>query len=225
MPAPSRRGRGIFVVRERRMEQNAEVMHHIPGRMRVKVPRLKGKSRALAKIKESVSQMPGVTSVDTNITTGSVLVNYDPKAFKQFQTSLADHAETNQLFSFKPPELTEVDEMADKIEVEAEFLAEHSEVARAVVNACKQLNAEVKRSTRNMVDLKVLVPLALAAYTFTRQDPMMSTPLWVTLGIFSFHSFLALHGQQPQVVTHQVAFDREEQSPRLSIARQARKQS
>jgi hypothetical protein len=210
------------------MAHDAEVVHHIPGRMRVKLPRMKGKAAALDKIKHSISKMPGVTSVATNATTGSVLVNYDPGGFNEFHGSLADHAEQHDLFVFKPPELTEVDGIADKIEGEAEFLAEHSEVARAVVNACKQVNDEVRRSTKNMVDLRVLVPLALAAYTFTWQDPTMSTPLWVTLGIFSFNSFVALHSHQtPQAVTHQVTFDNGEPGipVRTSIARQARKQS
>jgi len=195
--------------------------------MRVKLPDMKGNHRALAKIKQSVSEMPGVTCVDTNAITGSVLVHYDPSAFEQFQDSLAGHAEENALFSFKPPELTEADEVADKIEAEAEFLAEHSELARSLLNVCKQLNDEVKKATHNMVDLRVLVPLGLAIYTFTRQDPMMSTPLWVTLGIFSVNSFVALHAlQQTGPVTHEVKFDnRENAPPRGTVARQARKQS
>jgi hypothetical protein len=210
------------------MAHDAQVIHHIPGRMRVRLPRLKGKAGALDSIKQSISGINGVTSVDTNATTGSVLVNYDPGQFNQFHQSLADHAEQQQLFTFKPPDLTEVDGIADKIEGEAEFLAEHSELARSVVNVCKQLNDEVKRSTHNMVDLKVLIPLGLALYTFTRRDPTMSTPLWVTLGIFSFNSFISLHAhQQPQPVTHEVVFDRAEQAsqPQETIARQARKQS
>jgi hypothetical protein len=188
---------------------------------------MKGNHRALAQIKQSISEMAGVTGVDTNATTGSVLVTYDAKAFEQFQDSLAGHAEKDALFSLKPPELTETDGIADKIEAEAEFLAEHSALARSLVNVCKQLNDEVKKSTRNMVDLKVLIPLGLAIYTFTRQDPAMSTPLWVTLGIFSFNSFVTLHSQQqPLPVTQQVSLDNREQvPPRDSIARQARKQS
>jgi hypothetical protein len=209
------------------MAHNAEVAHHIPGRMRVKLPRMKGRAAALDKIKQSVSKMPGVTSVDTNSTTGSVLVNYDASGFKAFQGTLADHAEQNDLFSFKPPELTEVDDIADKIEGEAEFLAEHSQLARSVLGVCKQLNEEVKRSTHNTVDLKVLVPLGLAVYAFTRQDVNMATPLWVTLGMFAFNAFVSLHShQQAQPVTHQVAFDTVERlmPPREIVARQARKQ-
>jgi hypothetical protein len=187
---------------------------------------MKGKAAALHKIKESISKMPGVTSVDTNSTTGSVLVNYDASGFKAFEGTLADHAEQNDLFSFKPPELTEVDDLADKIEGEAEFLAEHSELARSLLGVCKQLNDEVKRSTHNTVDLKVLLPLGLAAYTFTAQDASMATPLWVTLGMFAFNSFVSLHSHhQAQPATHEVAFDSVERVMPLqeTVARQAGK--
>ena len=210
------------------MAHDAQVIHHIPGRMRVKVPRLKGKAAALDRIKQSIAKLHGVTSVDTNSTTGSVLVNYDANGFDGFQGTLADHAEQHDLFAFKPPELTEVDEIADKIEGEAEFLAEHSELARSLLNVCKQLNDEVKRSTHNMVDLKVQVPLGLSIYTFTGQDPMMATPLWVTLGIFSFNAFVSLHSHPlPRPVTHEATFDQVERVMPLreTIARQARKQS
>lgn len=195
--------------------------------MRVKLPRMKGKTAALDRIKESISKMPGVTGVDTNSTTGSVLVNYDASGFKAFQGTLADHAEQNDLFSFKPPELTEVDDIADKIEGEAEFLAEHSQLARSLLNICKQLNDEVRRSTHNTVDLKVLVPLGLAVSAFAGQDASMATPLWVTLGMFAFNAFVSLHShQQTQPVTHQVAFDSVERlmPPRETAALQARKQ-
>jgi hypothetical protein len=57
----------------------------------------------------------------------------------------------------------------------------------------KGLNADVKRATNNAVDLKVLLPLGLAVYSLLKFEAEMATPLWVTLGIFSFNSFVALH--------------------------------
>jgi hypothetical protein len=207
------------------MPHTAQVIHHIPGRMRVKLSHAKGKPAVLDRIKKSVSQMPGVTSVDTNSTTGSLLVNYEPNGFEQFHNSLSDHAKREGLFTFELPELTEVDGIAEKIEVEAEFLAEHSQLARAVVDFCKQVNNDVKRATNNAVDLNVLVPLGLAAYTFTSQDAMMSTPLWVTLGIFSLNSFVVLHSQPPPAATHESGSDRSQQSPphEHRIAQQVKK--
>jgi hypothetical protein len=54
----------------------------------------------------------------------------------------------------------------------------------------------------------------------------MATPLWVTLGMFAFNSFVSLHSHhQAQPATHQVASDSVERvmPPRETAARQAGK--
>src|SRR5262245_21781553 len=109
------------------MSQYAQVVHHIPGRMRVKLPHTKGQHQLLQEIQQSISPLPGIKRVEINPTTGSVLVEYDPTHHDDFHGHLAAHAEQHELFALKPQELTEADEIAAKIEAEAEFLAGHSE--------------------------------------------------------------------------------------------------
>src|SRR6266446_9142692 len=109
---------------------SAYVTHHIPGRMRVKLPHAKGDRALLERIKESISPLPGVRSIEMNPTTGSVEVNYDPNDYEHYAGQLTAHGERENLFMLGPPELTEADDLAAKIEAEAEFLAEHSETAR-----------------------------------------------------------------------------------------------
>jgi hypothetical protein len=189
----------------------AQVIHHIPGRLRVKLPKAKGNYALLQQIKESISPRPGVKRVEVSATTGSVVVHYDPEMHEDYHTHLGDFAAHQSLFALQPPEITEADEIARKIEMEAEFLADHSDAARVVVNFVKQLNEQVKRATDNSVDLKVLLPLGLAIYTFIEAGTDAVTPLWVTLGIFSFNSFVNLHSHKGQVATeeHQVVFDQQ----------------
>jgi hypothetical protein len=79
------------------------------------------------------------------------------------------------------------------LEEEAEFLAEHSHVARAIVELFKSLDREVKRATDNAVDLKVLIPLGLAAYTLLELGVEAATPVWLTLGLFAMNHFIELH--------------------------------
>ena len=44
--------------------------------------------------------------------------------------------------------------------------------------------------------------------TFLKAGAEISTPLWVTLGIFSFNSFVALHSHNPvHVTTHETRID------------------
>lgn len=187
----------------------AQVTHHIPGRMRVKLPHAKGNRALLESVKKSISPLPGVRGVEVNPTTGSVLVHYDPKGPEDCASQLTAHAEREKLFMLAAPELTETDQIAAKIEAEAEFLAEHSETARTVVNLLKHLDEVIKRETNNTVDLKVLLPLGLAVYAFLEVGSEVATPLWVTLGIFSFNSFLRLHNPVTTVHRddHEVIFD------------------
>ena len=48
------------------------------------------------------------------------------------------------------------------------------------------------------------LPLGLAVYSFVEIGLEASTPLWVTLGIFSFNSFLTLHAPAPNVAAPKV---------------------
>ena len=179
------------------MARTARVVHHIKGRIRVRVPSAKGDHHALQRIKESISPMPGVRDVQVNSATGGILVHYDSGHYEDFHQHLTEHGETAGLFALQPPELSEVDEIAKTIEREAEFLARHSDAGRALVDFCKQLNSAVKRATRNAVDLNVLIPLGLAVYSVLELEAEMSTPMWLTLGIFSFNSFVMLHSSHP----------------------------
>jgi Heavy metal associated domain 2 len=181
------------------MPHQAHVVHHIRGRMRVKLAHAQGDLQLLQSIQRSLSPLSGVEQVTINPITGSVLVEYDPGHHTDFHGHLIAQAAGTGLFVLEPPKLCEVDEIADKIEVEAEFLAAHSDTARAVVNFVKQLNEGVKKATDNTVDLKVLLPLTLAAYSFLKAGTELATPLWMTLGIFSFNSFVALHQPHQKV--------------------------
>lgn len=179
------------------MQHHAHVAHHVRGRIRVRMPKNKRDHATLERVKRSISPMHGVKSVDVNSSTGSVVVNYDADQHADFPSTLARHAEANNLFTLAPPPVSEVDEMVETIEKEAEFLAEHSETARAIVEFCKGLNQEVKKATNNNLDLQVLLPLGLAAYAFLNLEADVATPLWVTLGLFSFNSFISLHHPVP----------------------------
>lgn len=179
------------------MPHAARVVHHIKGRIRVKLPAAKGDGNALRQIQESISPMPGVREVQVNPATGGILVIYDSDHYDDFHKHLTEHGEAVGLFALQSPELSEVDEITKTIHREAEFLASHSKAARTFVDLCKQLNSAVKRATGNAVDLNVLIPLGLAVYSVLELEAEMSTPMWVTLGIFSFNSFVMLHSEQP----------------------------
>lgn len=182
------------------MPHQAKVSHHVHGRIRVKVPAGKRNAAVLKDITESLNSVPGVRRIETNVLTGSIVVQYDHRAHAAFDESLAAHGVTTGIFRLEPPDVSDVDRLAADIEREAEFLAAHSDTARTIVDSVKKLNTGLKRATNNNLDLKVLLPLGLAAWAIIENDPEIATPLWLTLSIFSFNSFVALHAQ-PGAVT------------------------
>jgi hypothetical protein len=67
--------------------QRAQSVHHIPGRLRLKLSGAKGNRQLLDRIRESIEAMPDVTGVKVNPRTGSVLVLY---RFREPATFLRD---------------------------------------------------------------------------------------------------------------------------------------
>jgi hypothetical protein len=53
--------------------------HTVPGRLRVKLPGLKGSPRQAERAAATVRQLPGVVETAANPTTGSLLVLFDPR--------------------------------------------------------------------------------------------------------------------------------------------------
>ncbi|MGO9134206.1 MAG: HMA2 domain-containing protein [Methylovirgula sp.] len=173
-----------------RAKHHAKVAHHVPGRMRVKVPNAKGNDELLEEIRQTLVGVPGIHEIEINGATGSVTIHYCAETHPELHASIDQHQD---LFSVahRPP-ATKLDEMTNMIEREAEFLAEHSHTARVIVDLCSNLDRQVKKATGNTVDLKVLVPLGLAAVTFIEIGATAATPVWVTIGLFSLNHFIEL---------------------------------
>jgi len=52
-------------------------VHHLPGRLRVKIPKLRNHQGRARRVGDLLAAQDGVTGVTVNPLTGSVLVNYD----------------------------------------------------------------------------------------------------------------------------------------------------
>lgn len=185
------------------MAAHAKVVHHVPGRIRIRVPSAKRSPGLLNEIKQSISSATGVGQIEVHPTTSSIIVHYRREAGHpdRFQDALTQKGHSSGLFDLAPPDVSGAADMEKKVKEEADFLASRSELARHVVDATKSLNAEIKRVSDNTLDLNVLVPGALAVYSAFYLGAELSTPLWVTLGIFSFNSFVALHPPLPHPQT------------------------
>jgi copper chaperone CopZ len=58
-------------------------IHNVPGRLRVKTPVVKRNNKAADEIRKTLSTVNGIATVDINLTTGSILINYNPKMVHQ----------------------------------------------------------------------------------------------------------------------------------------------
>lgn len=57
--------------------QNVEIVHFIPGRVRLRATELRGQDAFAERIQARLAQVPGISRVDINTLTGSVLITYD----------------------------------------------------------------------------------------------------------------------------------------------------
>jgi hypothetical protein len=174
-----------------RARHKLHVAHHTPGRVRMKIPSAKGDAEAMAQIADSFARTPGVEKVNANPVTGSVTVHY----------SSARHEEVHASFrasygpDYEPPE-TEIDKLANNIQREAEFLAEHSHTAAVIVDFFARLDAGIKRHSDNYVDLKIVLAAIIVGGTMMEVGMAAATPVWLTLAVFSVNHMVQLHQHQ-----------------------------
>ncbi len=189
------------------MVDGATVVHHIPGRLRVKLPRSRRDPALIKELRDFVAGLGGVRRVEVNPLTGSILVHYQPESQEQIQTLLQTARGSSQHADLLP-DLADSEDLAHTIEQETEFLAAHSDLAQYIVNSIKALNRAVREATGNAVDLKVLLPAGLAIWAYLKSTTEAATPLWATLAIFSFNSFVTLHHTAPAAhPSHAIRFD------------------
>jgi hypothetical protein len=179
-----------------------QIAHQVPGRVRMKIPSAKGNTELLQEIGNAFGQIPGIEHISVNPVTGSVVLHYDTERHDEFHGGLQRHCGRNGQNGrnghngIRPPD-TEIDTLANKIEDQAEFLAEHSHSARAIVDFCKKLDRDIKSATQNNLDLKLILALGIIGVTVFEVGATAATPVWVTLSLFAMNHFIELH-QHPQ---------------------------
>jgi hypothetical protein len=181
-------------------KMNLKIEHQVPGRVRMKIPAGKGNPELLKQISDVFAVIPGIEGIVVNPATGSVVLNYDTDRHDEFHGALREHHDAHNAMHGGANGLmhgadTELDKLTNSIEAEAEFLAQHSHSARAVVDFVKMLDHEVKRATNNSIDLKIVFAVGIIGLTVFEVGATAATPVWVTLAIFTVNHFIQLHEQ------------------------------
>ena len=172
---------------------NLKIEHQVPGRVRMKIPAGKGNPELLRQISETFGVIPGIEEVTVNPTTGSIVLYYDTEQHDDVHGHLSHHYHSH---TAQRPPATELDDLASRIESEAEFLAKHSHTARVVVDFVKKIDREIKLATNNTIDLKIVLALGIIGLTVTEVGVTAATPVWVTLAIFTINHFIEMHPSQ-----------------------------
>jgi len=162
-----------------------QIAHQVPGRIRMKVPSAKDNPELLEQIKQTFSVIPGIEQVTVNPITGSVVLHYDHERHTEFHGRLEQHTGGQ----YRPPS-NEIDALANKIEQEAAYLAEHSQTAKVVVDFFKDVDHQIKAASGNVIDLKILLAVGIAGFTIFEVGANAATPVWVTLAIFGLNHLI-----------------------------------
>jgi hypothetical protein len=177
------------------MRNHVETLHHVPGRIRLKVVAAKGDDARWAKVQRIVNSVDGVQHVKTNRIAGSITINYD-KSDGSFRQRLEKAFQENDaLLSFIVPELGEAKKISELIESDAELLSKRSRVASSFYTAITRIDLALKRATNNMLDLKLLLALALAGYSLFADRKRIPLVLLMLL-LLVIHTFATFN--QPQ---------------------------
>jgi hypothetical protein len=169
-----------------------QIAHQVPGRIRMKIPSAKGNPELLEQMKQTFAVIPGIEQVTVNPATGSLVLHYDTDRHDEFHGHLEHHTGGHQ----RPPPTNEIDALANKIEQEAEFLAEHSHTARVVVDFFKEADRQIKVGSSNTVDLKIVLAVGIAGFTIIEVGASAATPVWVTLAIFGLNHLIQVNSHE-----------------------------
>lgn len=169
----------------------ARIVHHVPGRLRIKVLGVRAEPEFFAAVRGVIGALPGVDSVRVNRSSSSIVVDYRP-ADMVFKFRLLGNPQLDSWLRLEGEDalLAEIDQA---VTAGARYLGPHSRLAESIVSTAEQLDSNLRVASGGFVDLKVLLPLGLAAATALQKTRTRGTPMWMSLGTFAFNAFLALH--------------------------------
>lgn len=166
--------------------QEVTVAHALPGRLRLKVPRVKGDTAFARRVEERLRAVPALRQVVAVPLTGSVVVHYDPHAITSPAALLALSEAVTELF----PGLN-LEELPRLLTPEAgPPAASTSSLAAGLAGFFSWLNSQMSAATGGLIDLKVLLPLSLfglgvrALLTDSKLRPSWYDYFWYGFSIF-----------------------------------------
>jgi len=183
-----------------------QVVHFLPGRVRVKLPGLKGSTALAREVQYTLVAIDGIQHVEVSPITGSVLVLYDPGM-----------AESFTLESLKAEAVSSLTALADALGLSLEDIdmdelqrwlhatrngthpGTPGELGSGVGMLLSSVNAGVAQTTSSLGDLRTLIPLTLCFLGFRSLllTEQLAFPSWYDYLWFAFGTYVALNPTRP----------------------------
>lgn len=167
-----------------------EVAHALPGRVRLKVAKLRGNPEFARQAEARLQQVPGIQQVEARPTTGSLLIYYD------LATLLAEGALAALTDGFAEllPELGTEALMLELETLTTRLLAEPNPAGSGLVAGVAAVNQALARLTGGL-DLRLFLPLGLfflGVRSLWKADKI-PLPSWYDYFWFAFSTFVMLN--------------------------------
>jgi hypothetical protein len=163
------------------MCDSADLLHHIPGRIRLRIPAAKGNLAKLRGIQQSLSEVAGVQTVEINVRLGTIVIRYDPAQFTRFTAQLAAYATEHGLFAIGGQSVGPC----------------ISDAQRSLHSFLGTLNRAVQDALGNALNLKELLPLALGFYGLLFVNKSVAAAQWLNWIQFAIDTYMDLHEAEP----------------------------
>ena len=176
------------------------ITHHLPHRTRLRLPKEHRDAATIKKVHEKLKKTAGVSDVEINPRTGSVLIHHDedPVILEKVSNSLDEVA----------GELFEAILAAEGIEIPGLSIFAH-----VIRERLSHLDNRLAVATNNLIDLKMLVPLAFfgtGVFQARRNTGWLDqVPAWV-LFYCAYDAYMKFHGPSVRETSAEERYDSEE---------------
>lgn len=166
------------------MLPTAVTRHHIRGRIRLRIDRGRRDAELLDRIARGVSGVSGVRRIEVNQPAAGIVIEYDPELYEEFPRTLAALAEQEELFQLEPPKDADPD-------------INRSLTDQALDAVFGRVNRTVQQATGDVVTLKELLPLGIAASALFLVDRAAAAAQWLSWIQFAWDTYWDLHQDEP----------------------------
>ena len=148
------------------MAEQAYVVHHIPGRVRVHVPKAKGNPGACKSINDLALSIPGIQRIQASALTGSVVVHYDSYDPQIAQCLAGTLEHLDALLAFFDPPSDDIEQHAGMPADQANNLADDIAGLAWLGDAVHRSGRYIRQVTRDSPDLATVLPLLFAGGSY-----------------------------------------------------------